>query len=619
VSHTEFEVLRVRNKLKLFVQSDAFARASNILDTDRVVVISGPPGIGKTTLAEMLLYAHLGDGYEPVAIQSDIAEGRKFFRANARTLFYFDDFLGQVFLGDRADYLSRNQDVALVNFIQMVRQSSAARFILTTREHLLSSALQASERLSQSSLLDHRCVLQLRDYSRSHRARILYNHLYFSDLPLAFKSAILEDGFFLKIVDHAHFNPRLIEWLSSYSRLRGVVRSGYQGHIATLLESPETLWGHAYRSQISDAARNVLIALNTLGGWATEIVDLEPVFSALHRLASLQFHRGRVPGDFRRALRELDGAFLSYGPGGASFLNPSVSELVSSVLSSDAETARVIVESAVRFKQVINLQQLADSRPDSELARMLASDHPLMHRALARLSSGPSTRWESGPSGYRGYPVDAGEEARLMFLIEMAERHRSVHLCALAKRTAHDLVETWERHVPAFMSVVRLLGQMRDKAWFLENSGRTLHQQMLDGMLDHLIFASADDWVALLALPQAALDWGPSRDERLASSFSKYQEDGAADERRDCTTLDELEALHQSLIELQRRYGANLARHIERVGEDMADRQEESESEESDLIADTAHLPVTPTIPRTDRPMTDDDVRELFRTLVEER
>jgi hypothetical protein len=62
VCHTEFEIDRIRRKLPLFVQSDAFPRAMELLEGSRVAVISGAPGIGKTTLAEMLLYRHLEQG-----------------------------------------------------------------------------------------------------------------------------------------------------------------------------------------------------------------------------------------------------------------------------------------------------------------------------------------------------------------------------------------------------------------------------------------------------------------------------------------------------------------------------------------------------------------------------
>jgi hypothetical protein len=75
-----------------------------------------------------------------------------------------------------------NNDLALVDFVEMVKATGKSRFILTTREHLLQGAHAASERLRHSTLLDHRCLLELVDYSKGQRARILYNHLYFSDL-----------------------------------------------------------------------------------------------------------------------------------------------------------------------------------------------------------------------------------------------------------------------------------------------------------------------------------------------------------------------------------------------------------------------------------------------------
>jgi hypothetical protein len=84
---TDFEVDRVRRKLPLFVQNAAYPRAMQLLDDTRIVVISGVPGIGKTTLAEMMLYAHLEQGYEPFVIQAEVAEGKKFFKPGGRQIF----------------------------------------------------------------------------------------------------------------------------------------------------------------------------------------------------------------------------------------------------------------------------------------------------------------------------------------------------------------------------------------------------------------------------------------------------------------------------------------------------------------------------------------------------
>jgi hypothetical protein len=264
--HTEFAVERVIQKLPIFVQNAAFPRAQEILEKTNVLVISGVPGIGKTTLAELLLYAHLEQDYEPVVIQSDVREGKKLFSSKRPQVFYFDDFLGQTFLGENRFPGGLNSDVSLVEFVEMIKATGKSRFILTTREHLLQGASAISERLRHSSLLDHRCLLELADYSKGQRARILYNHLYFSDLPRDYKEEVLRDDFFLEVVEHKHFNPRLIEWLSSAARLRNVSSAHYQAHIRGVLANPQAIWSHAFNQQISTGARNALLVLYSVPG-----------------------------------------------------------------------------------------------------------------------------------------------------------------------------------------------------------------------------------------------------------------------------------------------------------------------------------------------------------------
>ena len=66
---------QAKRQLRLWVPNPSFIRAREILDANRVCVISGPPGIGKTMLANILSAGYASLGYQLVAVSDDISEG----------------------------------------------------------------------------------------------------------------------------------------------------------------------------------------------------------------------------------------------------------------------------------------------------------------------------------------------------------------------------------------------------------------------------------------------------------------------------------------------------------------------------------------------------------------
>jgi len=393
--------------------------------------------------------------------------------------------------------------------------------------------------------------------------------------------------------------------------MRQVPVQGYKAHVSALLEAPETIWAHAFHHQISDAARDVLLSFSTFGEW-TDTVDLEPAFIALHRYNAARYNRRIRAGDFHRALQELDGAFLSYSKRHASYLNPSVRDFVGAMITNERETAEDLVNSAVRFKQVVNLWELATARPDSELRTVLTINTDLLYRSLSRQLDGPSMRWEKMSDGSRrGYPIDLSYEGKIAFLAEMAAVHKSTQLATLASQLAKALIVRWEQQVIDFGSALRLLAAFAENRWFVDHGGREVYQCLLKEVLDALAFARADDWLDLLAFPAKALEWSDADENQLKMALRQYEHNGARDERYDYTTVDELTGFRDSLDKLRNEYGLDLEDQIMRLDEDIAEREEKSPNLEKgsadwqDWIPDRQDL------------ITDDEVREMFRTLRE--
>ena len=61
---SSLDVERAQELARVFWPTRAYERARNVLDRHRFVVLTGPPEMGKTAIAEMLALAHLTDGWE---------------------------------------------------------------------------------------------------------------------------------------------------------------------------------------------------------------------------------------------------------------------------------------------------------------------------------------------------------------------------------------------------------------------------------------------------------------------------------------------------------------------------------------------------------------------------
>src|SRR5579859_616081 len=245
-NQSDIAIDNIKRKLRFYVQNESFQYAQDILKDTHYCIISGIPGIGKTTLAEMLMVHYLSREFEVYSITDNISEAIELYKPGLRQAFFYDDFLGQTSLDGK---LGKNEDSNLLSFIDTVSKSNTHRFVLTTREYILNQAKTTYEKLSQSKFDYNKCVIDLSQYTLFDRAKILFNHVYFSDLPQQYKDALLAKRAYMGIVRHANVSPRIIEWMSSYTRVSDIPSKNYVRDFIANLDDPSKLWEHAFENQ----------------------------------------------------------------------------------------------------------------------------------------------------------------------------------------------------------------------------------------------------------------------------------------------------------------------------------------------------------------------------------
>ncbi|MCV0370507.1 ATP-binding protein [Filomicrobium sp.] len=317
----------IRDELRVYVTNPSLTEAAKKLEEEKVLIISGAPGVGKTTLAKMITYQYLNNGWRFYAINS-LDEGFAKVEDSRPTIFFFDDFLGRIEL-DKQSLLQR--DTALATFVKRIRRSKNARFVLTTRAHIFEEARRISDHVDDRRLQLSKYLLDVGKYTRRIRSYILFNHLTASELTEMHFNALLHDDWLKKIVDHRNYNPRVIASVSS-ELIGDVEPDEYPGHIYRALQDPDLIWSKPHRA-LSISAKNLLVALYFGGPFGQDIDELRINFLAMHHTVCSHYGHTATPDDFEETLRSLESGFIVISGKQVDFVNPSLSDYMKSYLT----------------------------------------------------------------------------------------------------------------------------------------------------------------------------------------------------------------------------------------------------------------------------------------------
>jgi hypothetical protein len=358
----QFELEKIKETIKIYVQNESFNECLSILENNKFVIISGIPGIGKTTLARILVYHLLANGFEEfIFLSNSIAEGYKVFHEGKKQIFLFDDFLGRNFLETNKFH---NEDQEIIRFVEKIRKSKNKILIFTTREYILNQAKQKYESFNNPYFDKNKCIVDLSKYTKFVKAQILCNHLFFSELPNKYLQQILKDNFYLNIINHRNYSPRIIEVVTQNWDLGNDKSVDFQKKLKSFFDNPYHIWEHAYDNQISNLSKYILAILLTTG---TPILnkDLLTALQVFAEKLSNKYRLSYSEQDFNKALKELENTFIITNKDnkheiGIDYQNPSIQDFLVNHIAKQKDLIKDLLNNAIYYEQFMRVFSFYD-------------------------------------------------------------------------------------------------------------------------------------------------------------------------------------------------------------------------------------------------------------------
>jgi DNA polymerase III delta prime subunit len=569
INESKAERQRIERRLRLYVQHGSYHRARELLEKHHYCIVAGQPGIGKSTLAEILTVAHLGHGYEVVVISNDIRDAFRLHNPTRKQLFVYDDFLGTTALEAK---LHKNEEDALLRLVDSVSHGENTRLLLTTREYILNQARQVHEKLADAKIDIARCTITVDSYTKVERAAILHNHIWFSALPQEYRAALLVKKAYNRILAHENYVPRIVKWMTDPGLAASVKPSEYVERFVYNLDHPRALWEHAFDHQLSDKAQHLLMTAWTVP--AVGIRDLERAFDGYRTSICTEYSISRSPNDFRHALKELEQAFLSVSMEGVEggiegqvvrFLHPSVIDFLEYRLGSLPREMRRLADSAVAFEQIERLWVLArSSKAYGELeenlwaasSRLFASSNVLLVKTLS--GSALTARY---------LPRGRSREGRLRVLIRHCPSTRPEVCEGILEehgRAYFERLKDGDR--PEASGIRSLMEEVVQRGLNIGVGTEEMHRIVKDALLTDCLNTAEVECLAYLASEDPAL-FSSADCERLEAELHSFVEWHVSDE----SDKEELDRADEALS----RLGALLKVPVEGTRELIAERREE--------------------------------------------
>lgn len=419
------EIIRSSSRYVVTANHEA---ALKILERLGVVIITGEPGVGKTTLADHLCLHYVTQGFAYLKIADDIREAEAAFDPESLQVIYFDDFLGRNYL----EALKGHEGSQITQFLRRIATNKNKRFVLTSRSTILNQGKFLIDSLEHGNVQRNEYELRIKSLTDLDKAQILYNHIWHSGLGDEYIEQLYFNRRYREIIEHKNFNPRLISYITDTTRLETCPPNDYWNYIVRSLTNPSLVWENPFNAQQDDYGRAIILLVVLNGG----PLDEKALAEAYHRYLALpenQNLHGRR--EFQSNIRLLTGSFLNrivatQAHSMIDLFNPSIGDYVLKRYAGDVSALRRGFQSLRTRRSTITLRSLQGDRHLSEAEANSICDALINNLADSKFND-VSVEYVSalcdvyrGCGGFRGQASAALRAAALFIVNECIDEEK---------------------------------------------------------------------------------------------------------------------------------------------------------------------------------------------------
>lgn len=371
----------IEEQIKLFVETQAYHIANKKLHDNNIIIITGNPGVGKSTLSKMLILYWANQGYiVKYSSSNNLSDLKKSISIHpeVKEIILLDDFIGQHYLNIQENY--PNEIKSLISYIE---RNKNKKIILNTRITILQEAI--NKYLNFEKLIQRQNsnihLIDLNKMPVIEKAKILYNHIYFNKIEKEYFENIRNEQHYLHIINHKNYNPRIIEFATNRKNYISIEPEHYYEYIMQKLNNPQDVWKDEFENRLDVSDRILMHILYSLTDTYIDKGVLEKAFNyAIKDLKQID----QSVNVFNNSLNRLSNSLLKQvvkdGKIQISVLNPSINDYIKNELLNNPAEQRRFLKYSLYIEQVNKIIKNLDIK--MELEKMLITGEFLEFNVL---------------------------------------------------------------------------------------------------------------------------------------------------------------------------------------------------------------------------------------------